>query len=144
MRDALALLDSSGLQSASFRGSQEIQQNTPRLFNAEITETEPKKNSASEKEKQSSHHEIISVGDLRNPSLIQYLKDRSIDLDISAEYLQEICFKQHGKDRQYFAIAWKNGEGFDVRNKYFKGFVGTGKTISTIEGTEPESWLIFE
>ena len=67
---------------------------------------------------------------LNNQALINYLKSRKIDYRASQDYLQEIYYSIKGKN--YFGLAFKNNsEGYEIRNKYFKGAVGT-KDITTI------------
>jgi len=53
-------------------------------------------------------------------------------LGIARTYLKEIRFKPRNQLRNYFAIGWPNGDGFEARSKLFKGFVGTTKDITRI------------
>ena len=67
---------------------------------------------------------------LSNQALLDYLNDRKIDCRASKDYLQEIYYSIKGKN--YFGLAFSNNSGgYEIRNKYFKGAVGT-KDITTI------------
>ncbi|MEZ5536404.1 MAG: toprim domain-containing protein [Thiolinea sp.] len=151
VREALAILDASGLHSYSSHSQQkskDTHQEKPRLFNLEEMAPSKKISSANEKEKvvPSTYHQVLQVKPLQHPSLLQYLQDRGIEPNIAKHYLKQVTFKHPDKDRQYFALGWQNGEGYEVRNKYFKGFAGTGKTFSLLEGSgdDRNNWLIFE
>jgi len=100
--------------------------------------------SAVEKEKSSNKMLLLETKELTHNSLIQYLKSRCIDLNIARQYLKEIHFKPQDKLVEYFALGFKVGDGFEARNKYFKGFVGTGKTISIINPKQNSTLLVFE
>jgi 5S rRNA maturation endonuclease (ribonuclease M5) len=74
--------------------------------------------------------------------LINYLKSRKIDYRASQDYLQEIYYSIKGKN--YFGLAFKNdSNGFEIRNKYFKGVVGK-KDITTIAGEKKKECVVFE
>jgi len=67
---------------------------------------------------------------LSNKALLDYLNSRKIDCRASDDYLQEIYYKVG--DKNYFGLAFENNSGgYEIRNKYFKGAVGT-KDITTI------------
>lgn len=87
---------------------------------------------------------IIKVQDISHPALLTYLKQRCLDIEVAALYLKEVHYQRSGSAQAYFTLGWPNGDGFDTRNAYFKGFVGTGKTISTINVEGNENVLIFE
>ena len=46
--------------------------------------------------------------------------------------------------REYFALGFPNGNGFEARSKLFKGFVGTTKDITRIGLANGKSLSIFE
>lgn len=92
----------------------------------------------------SSQTKILKVQDISHPALLNYLKQRHLDQDVANSYLKEVHYQHFGSAQNYFTLGWPNGEGFDTRNAYFKGFVGTGKTISTINVEGNENVLIFE
>ena len=143
VREALAILENSGLHYDNYTPSYTSNRNTP-LFKKNTTSQKNKP--AIEKEKSPSKHShiLLAEKELDNPSLIQYLKDRQIDLDIAKKHLKEIHFKQADKLIQYFALGWKNGNGYDARNKYFKGYIGAGKNISVINPQAHNELIVFE
>lgn len=98
---------------------------------------------ADEKEKQSYFH-ISKVSDIQSPALIQYLESRKINLDIARTYLKEVRFSPRTQLREYFALGWPNGDGFEARSKLFKGHIGTTKDISRIGLADWKSLSIFE
>jgi len=85
---------------------------------------------------------IKKIVELQNTSLIEYLQKRKIDISIAKKYLKEIYYTQ--KNKNYFALAFKNNEdGYETRNPYFKGCVGS-KNITTIKGSDNRKLSIFE
>ncbi len=142
--EALAILDATGLGPTP-------QQRTdaPRLFGM----ARPAGRSvAGEKEKTGQGSEtnaafqILKVCDIKHPALADYLNSRAIDLDIAHRYLRQVHFRPASGVGQFFGLGFPCGEGFDVRSAVFKGFVGTGKDISVIEGqgSDRHSVAIFE
>ncbi len=87
---------------------------------------------------------IIKVQDIKHPALMDYLQQRCIDRSLAKKYLKEVHYQRVMSLQNYFTLGWPNGQGFDTRNAYFKGFVGTGKSISTLNMEGNESVLIFE
>jgi len=70
------------------------------------------------------NYTITKVKALENKALIAYLTSRCIDLDIATTYCNEVYYTCNHK--KYFAIAFKNDVGgYEIRNKYFKGCIGT-------------------
>jgi hypothetical protein len=84
------------------------------------------------------------VGDIQNQQLIDYLYSRKIDLAIARHYLKEIHFKTKHSSNFYYALGFTSGNGFEVRNKLFKGFVGTEKTPTAINLKNHNTLSIFE
>ena len=80
---------------------------------------------------------------LNNKALIKYLNDRKIDCRASKQHLKEIYYKVG--DKNYFGLAFENNsKGYEIRNKYFKGAVGT-KDITTIAGQKKkDEVVVFE
>lgn len=95
-------------------------------------------------EKEKSAFEILGVSSIKNRALIAYLKARNIDLNIAHTYLKEVHFKPMGKAKAYFALGFPSGDGFEVRSKVFKGFVGTHKDLATLNLANNKSLSIFE
>ena len=143
VREALAILENSGLHYDNYTPSYTSNRNTP-LFKKNTVS--PKNKPAIEKEKNplTNSHILLAEKELNHPSLIQYLQERHIDLEIAKKHLKEIHFKQADKLAQYFALGWKNGNGYDARNKYFKGYIGTGKNISVINPKKGSELIVFE
>ena len=87
---------------------------------------------------------ILKVQDIKHPALMDYLQQRCIDRSLAKKFLKEVHYQRVMSLQNYFTLGWPNGQGFDTRNAYFKGFVGTGKSISTLNMEGNESVLIFE
>ncbi|KAA6336985.1 DNA primase [termite gut metagenome] len=88
-----------------------------------------------------SAYEDIRIQPLENPLLIQYLKERQINIP----YAQQVCGEVHFKfkDKSYFAIGFENNlGGYELRNKYFQGTISP-KGITTIKQGN-DSCCIFE
>ncbi len=101
--------------------------------------------SAGEKEKDPDRSFIvINTRDVEHPALIQYLFARWINKRLVGRYLTEVRFKPPGKLKQYFAIGFRCGDGFDARSPVFKGFIGKGKDITTINFTDKGTVAVFE
>ena len=93
-------------------------------------------------DKNISQYKINKVQSLQNKALIDYLKSRKISIDIANKYLEEVYYEQ--KDKNYFALGFENdSKGFEVRNAYFKGCLGS-KDITTIKGIGNKELSIFE
>ena len=74
-------------------------------------------------EKEERSYIINEVKILNNPTLIQYLKSRKLDLEICNKYLCEVNYQIN--DKKYFGIGFKNDQsGFEIRNKYVKLCLG--------------------
>ncbi|MCD8103005.1 MAG: toprim domain-containing protein [Alistipes sp.] len=85
--------------------------------------------------------EILSVGKLRHPALLQYLSDRRIDLTAAQKYCNEVRYSTGG--RSYFAIGFKNDAGgWELRNRAFKGS-STPKNITTFDNGS-DTVMVFE
>lgn len=100
---------------------------------------------AGEKEKEPDRSfTIINTRAVEHPALIQYLDARCINKEPAQRYLKEVRFKAPDKPKQYFAIGFPCGQGFDARSPVFKGFIGKGKDISTINFTDKGTVAVFE
>jgi DNA primase len=72
--------------------------------------------------------EVKSILPITNPSLIQYVKQRGIDINLGRIYLKEVHFQNKGKN--YFAVGFKNSSGYELRNGLgFKGKTANGITV---------------
>lgn len=127
--EALAILESGFAGSVSARGT-----------------TLPARNAApaSEEEKDEAFT-LVRVGEILHPALVQYIDARCIDRSVARRYLKEIRFRPRGKLKQYFALGFACGDGYDARSPVFKGFVGKDKEITHIAASgEARAALVFE
>lgn len=86
-----------------------------------------------------SNYQILEVKPVGHPSLIQYLKSRKLESQISE--LEEIHYELNG--RNYFGIGFKNDSGgYEIRNPHIKICLGK-KDITTIENNS-NTLRIFE
>jgi hypothetical protein len=86
---------------------------------------------------------VKKVKALENKALLEYLHDRGI---ISSEVIQAYCQEVYYTigAKHYFAIATKNDlGGYEVRNKYFKGCIGS-KGITTFAQGKVNAFALFE
>lgn len=73
----------------------------------------------------------VTVMEMRNRSLLYYIKGRGISETVAAKYCKEIHYTNHGK--RYYAVGFANRcGGYEIRNTYFKGCISP-KDISIIE-----------
>lgn len=149
VKEALAILDRSGANSQA--GYTRFKPNSQKTFNqtespqkstVQTSLLDEKIGLAGEKEK--AGLELLQVADIQKPYLLAYLQKRKIDLDIARIYLKQIHFKPPHTVKSYFALGFPSGDGFEVRNKGFKGFVGIHKAVSTINLENGNSLSIFE
>lgn len=83
---------------------------------------------------------------LQHPALVKYLENRGIPLKFAAPYVVEVYVRNRESKKNFFALGCANEEeGYEIRNPFFKGCVGT-KAISFIRGSKPkpEGIHIFE
>ncbi len=86
-----------------------------------------------------SNNQILEVKAMDHPSLIQYLKSRKLESQISE--LKEIHYELNG--RNYFGIGFRNDSGgYEIRNPHIKICLGK-KDITTIENNS-KTLRIFE
>jgi hypothetical protein len=63
---------------------------------------------------------IISVNELNNAELFQYMRGRCIDEDVAFQYCKEVSFEIG--DKRYLAVGFQNDSGgYELRNNWFKG-----------------------
>lgn len=68
--------------------------------------------------------EVLKKQNLQNKALVNYLESRGISYVLARTYCFELYYRSNGKI--YFAIAFQNNSGgFELRNKYFKGCIGS-------------------
>lgn len=82
-----------------------------------------------------SNYQILEVKAVEHPSLIQYLKSRKLESQISE--LEEIHYELNG--RNYFGIGFKNDSGgYEIRNPHVKICLGK-KDITSIKSQSETS-----
>ncbi len=140
VRDALHHLERTGLYSIA--GNSGYRSTQPSAETASLGND----GSAGEKEKQggSSALELSSKAPLEHPALLKYLTGRGINLDIAREYVSQIDFKAPQSGGTYFGVGYPAGDGFEVRNALFKGFVGAGKAPTLHKGVNHTKLMVFE
>ena len=85
--------------------------------------------------------EDIHVDVLSNPALIQYLKERNINVSFAVQVCREVNFTANGK--RYFAIGFENDlGGYELRNRYFQGCLSP-KGITNVKNGN-DTCCIFE
>ncbi|MDI1254567.1 MAG: toprim domain-containing protein [Flavobacterium sp.] len=79
---------------------------------------------------------VSKVLELESHSLINYLESRGIPLPIAKMYVNEIIVNNNKTGRKFHAIGLHTErEGFELRNKMFKGCIGP-KSITFIRGKQ--------
>jgi 5S rRNA maturation endonuclease (ribonuclease M5) len=98
---------------------------------------------ASERKK---NYEVRFVKPISNYNLIDYVKSRFLNIQMVKKFCIEVHYEINGKS--FYGIGFKNNlEGYEIRNKYFKGCLGK-KAITTINRQSDivslfESWSDF-
>lgn len=92
-------------------------------------------NMAGNAEPQFSNVEVLP---LRHYALRQYLAERAIPFEVACRYCKEVHYDLRGK--RYFAIGFPNAkDGYEVRNRFFKGCIAPKDTTFIMAGNEPGS-----
>jgi DNA primase len=74
---------------------------------------------------------ITKIEKIRNKNLICYLNTRKINLEFARQFCIEIHYSNN-QEKEYYGIGFKNdNDGYELRNKFFKGCIGR-KAITTI------------
>lgn len=95
---------------------------------------------AGEKEK-NSKIVVLEHRTLADASLLDYLKSRSIPIEIAGRFCREVDFLLYGK--QHTAMGFQNRSGgFELRNSYFKGS-SSPKDVTLIDH-QTEQLAVFE
>lgn len=88
------------------------------------------------------NYKILRIGKVTNPNLINYLKSRKIAIDVAQCFCSEIHYTFDNRKR-YYGIGFKNdSNGFEIRNKFFKGCLGRKDITSFHSNTS--TLLMFE
>lgn len=87
--------------------------------------------------------QVISVDELKNIALLQFLKKRCVDIEIAKQYCKEVHYNVNNKP--YYAIGFQNdANGWSLRNEHFKGCIlSMGATFVNTEKSK-ETCLLFE
>jgi hypothetical protein len=109
-------------------------------FNNENFIVSPSRNNREKKGTPS--NELLSVKDLQNCLLIQYVKARGIDLELAKTYLKEVHYSN--KYGRFFAIGFGNNRGYELRNGIMKHPICIGKKSISIIENDSNQVLIFE
>ncbi len=84
---------------------------------------------------------ILSVGTIRHPALIGYLRERGIDPTVAGALCREVHYAVG--ERRFFAIGFRNDAGgWELRSPQFKGS-SAPKTITTFD-RHGDTALLFE
>lgn len=84
---------------------------------------------------------IVDDFPLRSTSLLNYLEDRKIPLEIARQFCREVRYEIN--DKKYFGIGFKNNSGgYEIRNPYYK-ISSSPKDITSINNGATEV-AVFE
>ena len=86
----------------------------------------------------------VQVGDLSSPALIDYLRERGINIKLAKRECKELRYEYEGKT--YFVVGFPNiAGGYELRNRYFKGCLAP-KDITHIrqQGKQRAVCYLFE
>lgn len=89
---------------------------------------------------------VQKILNIKNESLIKYLESRKICVEVARLYLKEAVLLNDNTGKQFNTLCIENeGEGYELRNKFFKGCTGP-KSVSFIRGTKvpAEEIHVFE
>lgn len=89
---------------------------------------------------------ISKIQAIQDNGLIAYLDSRKIPLLLARRYLKELYIYNRNSKKRFIALGFENEDGgYEVRNRYFKGCIGS-KTISFIRGRiiKPDGIHVFE
>lgn len=142
VKEALAILDRSGAYRGMSCTDHHFPTPLPRKSAVQTSLLDEKKKAAGEIEKVS--FEIVSVSDVQDARLIDYLRSRKIDVNIAKSYLKEIRYKRIDGLKSYYALGFPSGKSFEIRSRNFKGSVGIRKEISALNLENNKSLSIFE
>lgn len=96
---------------------------------------------ASEENKPESSIKIIAERSIISLSLIRYLTQRRISLNIAKKYCWQVSFELYNK--LHTAIGFKNDEGaYELRNQWFKG--SSSPKAITIINNDTKDLAVFE
>lgn len=87
-------------------------------------------------------YQIQRIDRLSNRALVQYISQvRRINIELARKYCSEVYYQINQKN--YFAIGFQNEqEGWELRNKYWKGCIGSKGITMLVKGNK--SCCVFE
>ncbi len=89
--------------------------------------------------------ELVTAERISKPALHCYLRDRGINPDIAKQYLKQVNFTVGNNPKTQYALGFANDVGgYEVRSSIFKGFVGTTKTLTSINLEAGRKVVVFE
>lgn len=88
--------------------------------------------------------ELLSTQAIQYFPLKSYLEERRIAPEIYRKYLVQVHYSAW-TGKRFIALGFQNDAGdYEVRNKHFKGLVGTKKSITSIGLSDYDSVYVFE
>ncbi len=103
----------------------------------------PVHSNLSTKEADESKIKILDVRSLQSPTLLDYVKSRSIDMELAKRYCKEVDFNLYC--RTHTAIGFNNDTGgFELRNSYFKGSSSPKFTTLICRNASYNELVVFE
>lgn len=80
--------------------------------------------------------EAVRIYELQYRTLINYIENRGIPLELAQEFLKEVLVRNNKTGREFRTIGLYNeSEGYEICTEDFKGCIGP-KSISFIRGTD--------
>jgi len=93
------------------------------------------------RQKTSSGIAVMKITPLSNSALVEYIKNRHINIEIAQRYCKDIYYTVNGKN--YFSVGFRNDSGgYELSNPYFKGSVSP-KDVTTIRQGK-DACIVFE
>ena len=112
-----------------------IEYNVPSMVSTSHEVVKPKQSSAT--------FENLQVLPLSHPTLIRYLQDRCIDIEVAQSVCKEVHYEVNSK--RYFTIGFPNsGGGYELRNPFFKGCIAPKYISHFYAQTPKKDCFLFE
>ena len=88
---------------------------------------------------------LVTAEKITKPALHCYLHERHINPNIAKKHLKQINFTIGNNSKTQYALGFVNDAGgYEVRSSIFKGFVGTKKTLTSINLKAGNKIIVFE
>lgn len=112
-----------------------IEHNVPSMVSTSHEVVKPKLSSAT--------FENLQVLPLSHPTLIRYLQDRCIDIEVAQSVCKEVHYEVNSK--RYFTIGFPNSGGsYELRNPFFKGCIAPKYISHFYAQTPKKDCFLFE